>query len=85
MLQKFSKCEVKAFQKSDHLTATQIFRENKFSQIQTVQKCHLWQNLRLRTLVGLGLESCSYLLKSKFRTSKIAKNDIFGLFECTKM
>ena len=36
-------------------------------------------------LVILGLESCSNLLKSKFRTSKIAKNDNFGPFECTKM
>ena len=36
-------------------------------------------------LVNVGLESCSNLLKSKFRTSKIAKNDIFELFDFTKI
>ena len=35
-------------------------------------------------LVNLGLESCPNLLKSKFRTSKIVKNDIFGPFEFIK-
>ena len=34
---------------------------------------------------NLSLERCSNLLKWKFRTSKIAKNDIFGLFEFTKI
>ena len=38
----------------------------------------------LGILVHFGLESCSNLLKSKFRTSKIAKNDIFGPFEFAK-
>ena len=41
-----------------------------------VQKCHFWkfQRLNFEILVNSGLESCSNLLKSKFRTSKIAKN-----------
>ena len=39
MLQKLSKCEVKAWLlKFDHFTATQILRKNQFWQIQTVQK-----------------------------------------------
>ena len=38
----------------------------------------------LLILVNLGLESCSNLLKSKFRTFKIAKKDIFGPFEFAK-
>ena len=36
-------------------------------------------------MVNLGLESGSNLLKSKLRISKIAKNDIFGLFEFVKI
>ena len=35
--------------------------------------------------VNLGLESGSNLQKSKSKTSKIAINDIFGPFECTKI
>ena len=36
-------------------------------------------------LVNLSLISCSNLLKSKFRTSKIVKINIFGPFEFTKI
>ena len=36
-------------------------------------------------LVNLGLESCLNLLKSISTTSKIAKNDIFGLFDVAKI
>ena len=43
------------------------------------------ETLNFEFLVNLGLESCSNLLKSKFRTSKIAKNDSFGLYELTKI
>ena len=45
MLQKLSKCEIKArlFFKFCNLTVTQILREIKFWRIQTVQKCHFWQ------------------------------------------
>ena len=42
------------------------------------------ETLNFEFLVNLGLESCSNLLKSNFRTSKIAKNDVFGPFEITK-
>ena len=33
----------------------------------------------------MGLESCSNLLKSKFRTFRIAKNDIYGPFNSPKL
>ena len=36
------------------------------------------ETLNFGFLVNLGLESCSNLLKSKFRASEIAKNDNFG-------
>ena len=48
------------------------------------QNVKLWldsMDSEIWILVKLGLESCSKLLKSKFRTFKIAKNDIFGPFE----
>ena len=32
-------------------------------------------------MAKFGLESCSNLLKSKFSTSRLPKNDIFGPFE----
>ena len=44
-----------------------------------------FRDCELGIVVDLGLESGSNLLKSKFRTSKIAKNDIFGLFEFAKI
>ena len=43
------------------------------------------ETLNFEFLVNLGLESCSNLLKSKLRTSKIATNDIFGLIEIAKI
>ena len=43
-----------------------------------------FRDSRLWILVNLGLESWFNLLKSKFRTSKIASNDNFGLFEIPK-
>ena len=36
-------------------------------------------------LVNLGFKSCSNLLESKFRTYRIDKNNIFGLFEFAKI
>ena len=39
----------------------------------------------LWNLVNLGLESCSNLLKSKLKSSRIIKNDIFGPFEFAKI
>ena len=62
MLQKLSKCEVKAWLlKFDDFTTTLILREIKFWWILTVQKCHFWQFQRLWILVNLVLEveSCS--------------------------
>ena len=85
MLQKLSKCEVKAW--FDNLTITQILREIQFCQIQKSINV-IFGNFRDSELwiwVNLGLESCSNLLKSKFRTSKIAMNDFFGLFEFAKI
>ena len=58
----------------DHFTATQILYEIKFWRIQTVQKCCFWQSLR-----------CQVYQKSKFRVSKVAKNDIFGPFELAEI
>ena len=56
--------------KFDHFTATQILREIKFWQIQTVQKCsflEILETLLFEFLVNLGLESCSNLLKIKIQ------------------
>ena len=44
-----------------------------------------WETLNFAFLVNLGLESCSNLLKSKLRTSKIVKSNIFGQFEFAKL
>ena len=73
--------------KFDHFTTTQILREIKFWRIQTVQKfiSGNFGDSKLWILVNLGLESCSNLLKLKFRVSKIGKTDIFGLFEFAKI
>ena len=40
-----------------------------------------FETLNFEFLVNLGLEWCSNLLKSKFRTFKIVKINIFGTFE----
>ena len=73
--------------KFDDFTATQILSEIKFWPVQTVQNVIFghFRDCELGILVNLGLESYSNLLKSKFRTSKIARNDIFGPFEFTKI
>ena len=44
-----------------------------------------FRDCELSIMVKFGLEGGSNLLKLKFRTSKIAKNDILGPFECTKI
>ena len=72
--------------KFDDFTATPILREIRFWRNQTVQKCYFcnfWDS-EIWMLVNFGLESCSNLLKSKFRVSKIANNDILGPFEFAK-
>ena len=68
-------------------TATQILREVTFCELKR-SKSVVFGNFRdseLWICVNLGLESCSNLLKSKFRTSKIVKINIFGPFELTKL
>ena len=70
-----------------NFTANQILREMKVWRIQTIQKCHFgnFRDSELWILVNLGLESCSNVLKSKFRTSKIVNINIFGPFAFTKI
>ena len=89
MLQKLSKCEVKAwlfwnliifpplrFCVKSHFAK---FKRSKYFIYSNFRDTELW------ILVNLGLESCSNLQKSKFRTSKIGKNNIFGPFEFAKI
>ena len=73
--------------KFDNLTATPILREIKYWLFQTVQNVIYdnFRNCELGILVNLRLESGSKLQKSKSKTSKIAIDDIFGPFECTKI
>ena len=83
MLQKLSKCEVKAdFVEIDYFTATQILANSNSPKMSFLA---ISETLKFEFLANLGFESCSNSLKSKFRTSKIAKNYIFGLFEITKI
>ena len=73
--------------KSNNFTATPILREIKFWWFHTVQKCHFWQfrQSELWNLVNLGLKVVQIYQKSKFRTAKIGKNNIFGPFELGKI
>ena len=43
------------------------------------------ETLNFEFMANLALESCPKLLKSKFTTSKIVNNNIFGPFEFSKM
>ena len=89
MLQKLSKCEVKAwlcwnFIIQPHLRFYVKWNFGAFKRSKNV----IFGNSRdsdLWILINLWPASCSNLLKSKFRTSKIVRNDIFGPFECTKI
>ena len=88
MLQKLSKCEVKAWFYWDLiiLPPLQFLCGIKFWWIQTVQTCHFcFRDSEIWILVNFGLVSCSNWLKSRFRAFKIAKNDIFGQFEIAKI
>ena len=89
MLQKLSKCEVKAWLCWNLiiLPPLRILRVIKFWCIQMVQKCYFWQfrDSELWNLVYLALEHCLNILKSKFRTPNIAKNNIFGPLEYAKI
>ena len=73
--------------KFDNFSATPICVKSNFGQFKRSKNVIFgnFRDLELWNLVNLWLESCSNLLKSKFLTSKIAKNDIFGLFEFVKI
>ena len=66
----------------DHFAATLILRELYGPKMSFLA---IFETLNFEFLVNWGLESYSKLLKSKFRTTKIAKNDIFGPFEFAKI
>ena len=84
MLQKLSKSEVKAWP-CRNLILLLPFRLNvKLKLSKNVIFGNFWDS-EIWILVNLGLESCSNLLNSKFRTSKIVKINIFGPFEFTKI
>ena len=79
-LQKHSKCEVKVWLCWNLiiLPPLQFYVKLNFGEYKR-SKNVIFGKFRasgLWILVNLVLESCSNLLKSKFRTSKIAKNDI---------
>ena len=89
MLQKLSKCEVKAWLCWNLiiLPPLRFYVKSNFGELKR-SKNVIFGNFRdseLWNLLNLGLESCSNWLKSKFRTSKIAKNEIFGPFQFTKI
>ena len=84
MLQKLSKCEVKAWlcwSLIILLTLRFYVKSNlgEFKRCKYVILANL-ETLNFEFLVHLGLESCSNVLKSKLKTSKIAKNYIFDWF-----
>ena len=89
MLQKLSKCEVKDWLCWNLILLSQLqfyVKSNfgKFKRPINVIFGH-FKDSELWNLVNFGLESCSNLLKSKYRTSNIAKINIFGPFEFTKI
>ena len=73
--------------KFDHFTTTPIYVKSNFGVFKRSKNVISgnFGDSELWILVNLRLESCSNLLKSKFRTSKIVKINIFGLFEFPKM
>ena len=74
--------------KFDHLTATPILREIQYWRIQTVQKCNFLAILEVLNFDFSKFEQLSspkFTKNSKFRVSKIAKNDIFEPFEYAKI
>ena len=87
MLQKLSKCEVKAWLCWNLiiLPPLRIYVKSNFGKFKRSKNVIFgsFRDSEIWILLNLGLESCSNLLNSKFRTSKIAKNDIFGSFEFT--
>ena len=80
MLQKLSKCEVKAWLCRDLiiLPPFRFYMKSNLSEFKQSKNVILgnFGHSELRILKNLGPENCSNLLKSKFRTSKIGKNNI---------
>ena len=89
MLQKLSKCEVKAWLCWNlfYLPPLRLYVKSNFGEFQQSKNVNFgnFRNCELGILVNLRLDSCSKLLKSKFKTFKIARNDIFGPFEFAKI
>ena len=89
MLQKLSKCEVKAWLCwfLIFLPPLRFYVKSNFGKFKQ-SKNVTFGNSRdsvFWVLVNLGLESSSNLLKHKFRPFKIVKINIFGLFEFAKI
>ena len=86
MLQKLSKCEVKAWlcQNLIILLPLQFCVKYSFGEVKQ-SKNVIFGDSGVWISVNLGLESCSNLLKSKSRTSKIVKINIFGMLDFPKM
>ena len=89
MLQKLSKCEAKAWL-CWMLMILPLFRfyvKSNFDEFKRSKNVIFgnFRNCELWILVNFLLESCSNLLKVKFRTFIIAKNDIFGPLEFAKI
>ena len=84
MLQKFSKCEVKAWLCWNLIILPPLifYEKSNFGELKRSINVIFgnFRDSRLWTLVNLGLKSCSNLLKSKFRPSKVVKNYIFWTF-----
>ena len=89
MLQKLSKCEVKAWLCWNLiiLLPLRFYVKSNFGEFKR-SKSVIFVNSRdyeLWNLVNLALESCSNLLYSKFRISRIGKYNLFRPFEITKI
>ena len=89
MLQKLSKCEVKAWLCWNLmiLLPLRFYMKSNFGKFKRSKMSFMaiLETLDLEFLVNVELESCWNLLKSEFRASKMAKNDIFGPLEFTKI
>ena len=88
MLQKLSKCEVKAWLCWNLiiLPPLRFYVKSNFGKFKQSKNVifGIFRDSELWILVNLGLESCSNLLKSKLRTSKIAKMTFFDRLNSPK-
>ena len=89
MLQKLSKCEVKPWLCWNvfMLPPLRFYMKSNFGNFKRSINVNFgnFRDCEFGNLVNLGLESCSNLRKSKFRTFEIVKNDIFGPFDFPKI